>query len=802
MADWITGRMTLLRYHSGYVVFATATLATAIGMNLVVFTIINALWLRPLPFPQADCLVTITSHLFVTLEAPALKVFEAVAGQAVIDDQAFGRLQVSLDPVGRELETVGVTPEYFRLLGLACRGRDFTPDDNRMGAEPVAIISDRLWSHELRRQDSVIGTVIGARPFPFRIIGVAPPGFEGARRGEKVDVWIPSNLVPRAMPAGASTGGVLLLIFARPPTGQTQADITRRVRQTFAGDRHYSYFAVAPLRDVFGTPASLSIVIREGRALGVVAALAMLVLIGGCATLAALVLVHYERRRQELAVRLVLGCSRRRLVGQLSSELGILAGAGTVAAVLIAFCGLRVIPSLSLPGGVDLGRLDLSIDWRVLAAAVIAAVLTLVSAAWLPITRFTRTSLAGELVAGPGATPTVSSHRTRQALLALHVCVTIVVLVAAGLFVRAVLRASWIGPGFDTGHTLFVEMRVMPQPPSLEMIEAWRQNATERTTRVMDALRHIPGVGYVAYGESPIGLRASSELGVRVVETSQGHREVLLGIMSGSPDLLAALGVPILAGRGLAAIDTSTRLTPAVVTASLARMLWRAESPLGHTLSLTGRKGGRFLVVGVAQDFIVGSFNRPAAAAMVTCEHSFGMESQLVVQTPYPPAIDEQIRKVISEVLPDMPPPTISTGRDIIMRDIGRQRLGAWFFSGFGLTALLLGVSGVFGLVAYLAESRQREFGIRVALGATPRNVVWRGVTAALVPVSIGVAAGLAVAAWVSRLFISLLTGLATLDPFTYVAVATIMLGCAACAALGAAWRLRRVAPADALRTV
>lgn len=136
------------------------------------------------------------------------------------------------------------------------------------------------------------------------------------------------------------------------------------------------------------------------------------------------------------------------------------------------------------------------------------------------------------------------------------------------------------------------------------------------------------------------------------------------------------------------------------------------------------------------------------------------------------------------------------------MRDIGRQRLGAWFFSGFGLTALLLGVTGVFGLVAYLAESRQREFGVRVALGATPRDVVWRGVTAALVPVSLGVAAGLAFAALVSRLFTSLLIGLATLDVFTYIAVATIMLGCAACAALGAAWRLRRVAPADALRTI
>jgi ABC-type antimicrobial peptide transport system permease subunit len=209
--------------------------------------------------------------------------------------------------------------------------------------------------------------------------------------------------------------------------------------------------------------------------------------------------------------------------------------------------------------------------------------------------------------------------------------------------------------------------------------------------------------------------------------------------------------------------------------------------------------------VGIAQDFIFGSFNRPAAAAMVTIGQDFGdslLESDFVIQTAYTVAINERIRKVVNEVLPGMPPPTISTGRDIVERDIGGQRLGAWFFSGFGLTALLLGVIGVFGLVAYLAESRQREFGVRLAFGATPRDLIWRGVTAALVPVSMGVAAGLALAALVSRLFMSLLTGLTTLDPFTYVAVATIMLCCAACAALCAAWRLRRMAPADALRAI
>jgi len=796
--------MTLVQRHRGYFVLGTATLATAIGVNLLVFTIINALWLRPLPFPEADRLVMVRGDYFSSLEAPVLDVFEAVAGQAVLDEKlGIPRLQISIDQIGRDLETVGVTPQYFKLLGVACRGRDFTLDDNRIGAEPVAIISDRLWSRELRRRPSVIGAVIAARPFPIRIIGVAPPGFQGTRLGEKIDMWIPSNLLPRIVPsAGLSPGSVPLMIFARVPTGQTPAEITGRVRQRFI-NQHYDRFELVPLRDMFGTPElRTNIVIREGNALAVVAGLAMLVLIGGCATLAALVFVHYERRRQELAVRIALGCSRLRLVGKLSGELGVLASAGIIGAVLVASLGLRAIPSLSLPGGVDLGRLDLPIDWRVLSAAVVAVVVTLASAAWLPIMRFSRASLGGELLAGPAATPTVSSHRMRQTLLALHVCVTIVVLITAGLFVRAVLRAYLIGPGFDTDHTVFVRINVVPPLTNFGSIEAWRQLAKERTTRVRDALRQMPGVGYVAYGAAPIGPDASRVLDPQMLETLQVHQEVLLGTMSGSPDLLSALSVPILAGRDLSITDASTSPTPAVVTTSLARILWRGENPLGQIFSLKGRKGGRFQVVGVAKDFIFGSFNRPAAATMVRFEESFGLESRFVIRTAYSAAIDEEIRKTATKILPDMPPPVITTGRDIIMHDIGRQRLGAWFFSGFGLTTLLLGVIGVFGLVAYLAESRRREFGIRLALGATPRDLVWRGMTAALIPVSMGVAAGLVFAAWVSRLFMSMLTGLTTLDPYTYLTIATMMLSCATFAGLGAAWRLRHVPPADALRTI
>jgi predicted lysophospholipase L1 biosynthesis ABC-type transport system permease subunit len=240
-----------------------------------------------------------------------------------------------------------------------------------------------------------------------------------------------------------------------------------------------------------------------------------------------------------------------------------------------------------------------------------------------------------------------------------------------------------------------------------------------------------------------------------------------------------------------------------VVTASLARRLWPGSEPLGQSLSAgSGRGAGKYQVVGVSRDFVFGSLSRPATGVVVTVRGGgFGNQPQFVIRTVSPAMLVEPIRQAVRGALPDVSMLQVMTGRDVVTRDMGQQQLGAWFFSGFGLTALLLGVGGVFGLVAYMAESRQREFAVRLALGATPRDLVRHGLTAALVPVTFGVAAGLIVAALVARLFTSLLTGLSALDPITYIAVAITMLGCATLAGLGASWRLRRMTPTDALRT-
>ncbi len=201
--------------------------------------------------------------------------------------------------------------------------------------------------------------------------------------------------------------------------------------------------------------------------------------------------------------------------------------------------------------------------------------------------------------------------------------------------------------------------------------------------------------------------------------------------------------------------------------------------------------------MGIARDFPFGSLSDPGEGAVVTAQPILdGTTSFFIVRTEQPAMVAGAIRRTIkAHVL------NVATGREIVARDIGRQRLGAWFFSGFGLAALLLGIGGAFGLVAYLAESQRREFGVRLALGANMGHLVRRGLAAALVPVCAGLAAGLFLAALVSRMFTSLLAGISAFDTLTYVAVTVMTLGCAAVAALAASWRLRRTSPADALRS-
>jgi putative ABC transport system permease protein len=809
--------LSMLRRHPGYVVLASALLALAAGVTVTVFTIVNALWLKPLGVRDADRVVVLMadtaanaageSWVFGELEgASGWEAFEAVAGQVVTTAEfSEFRRGVAIDQVGRELETAGVTSQYFRVLGQQIRGRDFTPADNRPGAAPVAIISYRLWQQAFGGRGQGVGATVAARPFPITIIGVAPPGFSGARRGEQLDVWIPARLSATVSASGMDNSyAPPVFVMGRLQPGRTLAETKSLFLQDASSDmdrRNRERAEFIPLPDVFGTHYTRTVVIREHRPGFIVASLAALVLLAGCATLMALVLVHYERRRRELAVKVALGITRSRLTVELAIELGLLALLGTTGAVAIATVSLRTLPSLTLPGGVDLQRLDLTLDWRVLAVALCVSLLTLVAGGSVPLRRFTRADLGTSLIAA-GATSAASSYRLRQALLGLHAACTVVVLVAAGLFVRAVVVGHGDGPGIDTSRTAFVQTQVVSsfavpgEDPSTR-----RARVAETTRQIADGIRSLPGVQAVALGPSPIGPDpAALLLAPKMVTTAGVSRELRIGLLSGEHTLLSTLGVRIVRGRGLDATDIGSRPRPGVITSSLAAALWPAEDPIGQVITV-GSRPGSYVVVGVAADFVYGSLTQPSSGVLISVrETGLGIEPEFVVRAERPDLLLEPIRNLVMGLAPDAPRLTISTGHDVVNSDLGRQRLGAWFFSSFGLVALILGAGGVYGLVAYLAEARRRDFGVLLALGATTSDLIRRGVSAGLLPVAAGVVIGWGAAALVSRVFIAVLPGLSPLDPLTYLSVGAIMTACAFAAGLIGSLSLRALAPSDALR--
>jgi predicted permease len=824
----------------GYVALALSTLTFAVGANVVVFTVVNALWLKPRPVQDPDRVVWVTgdagslgsseNFYFAPLGLERLRetgAFESVAGQtSTSGSNAALRPLIVFEPIGHAIETIPVTPEYFSVLGLGIRGRDFTKDDDRAGSAPVAVISDRLWREAFDSRLDIINRTIKATPVDITVVGIAPPNFHGARLGERADLWIPRRLVPRVSSlravggdgGGEFSGALLALARLRPHVTPANAERLIAEHDASLGRARMSRLVVIPLPQIFGSPEHRTIVVRERTVLQVVAGSAVFVLAGGCATLMALVLVHYERRRHELAVRLALGSSRRSLARRLALELGLLGAAGCGSALLLAYRTLAALPAFSLPGGIDLSRLDLTIDTRVIWVAAGASLLTLFGSAILPAERFTRASLAGDLIA-PSSTSSAGSLKLRRAMLAVHVAATVMVLIGAGLFVRAVAFGFSRGAGFDVDRTVFVSVAVGspydlmallgsgPRDSGTQKAAAAELQAIRRTrsARLLEQLAGTPGVEVLSLGGAPLGPEASRWFGQpRTLFVDGSPKSLSFATTWAGPDYLRALGISTLSGRSLTDADANSTggSRSVVVTASLAAALWPDALPIGQRFQL-GRTGLAHEVVGVVPDFAYGSMSLETFKVVLlatSLEESAGNDFAVTIRTSHPDQLASALHARIAAVLPDSSKVEVLTGREVVARDLGRERLGAWFFSGFGLVALLLGVSGVFGLVAYLAESRRREMGVRMALGATPQDLMRLAVWSGLAPVLIGAGTGLVGAIWLSRFVQRLILGIGGIDAPAYAGAALIMIVTAVGAGCAASRRIRRISPLEALR--
>ena len=791
-----------------HLALVVTVMSLTVGATAVVATLVNALWLRPRPVPEPDRIVNISSipvhgtaliDMISTHQLQQLSqhpMLEAVAGQ-VAGGGLMGDFRPALALHGVSVETLAVTPNYFDVLRVSVRGPGFGPERDLSKSDELVIISDHLWRTQFEGDASVIGRDIETSLGRLYVAGIAPPGFQGARLGERAEAWVPFTLsVRRGAFEGLSDADRQFALSAVPFVGLARLKpgiaVIEAERVISAGT---SRLRLQALSAVYGGPGQPSLVVEEHRFVQLAAVACFFVVLAGCATLASLLLVQQEKRREELALRLALGASRGALFRELSLELALIASLAVTGSLLLTMGGTRGLQTMTLPGGIELSRLDLGLDWRVVTITIALLLVVTALAAVVAFLRYTRPSLALTLVAGT-STGAPSALAFRRWMLGIHAAATYVLLVGAMLFLQTLVRGFGSAPGFDIDRTIFVRL----QPSAMQPFRS-AEDKNAAIQRILSDLESLPEVRAAIIGPAPISGDTTLVRNVAIA-TDRSEATFPVALRAVDPRYASTLGLRLRAGRALTAGDDRSRSS--LMTVSLAHAVWPhegAEQALGRTVRVAGTP---YEVVGVVDDFAQGSVRGSTPFALLTATGADAgrqSEAAIVVATHSSAgAARESVRGKVAARFPSAARLETSTGRDLVSIDLARERLSARLLSGFGLIALVLGVVGTYGLVRYSVGLRWRDLGIRLSLGAQPRKLSWELARYGLQPVLVGIGCGAvasAVAIVAGRAFIQ---DLARPGVVAYLLAAAVLASGAAIAAVAGVRRIRSLSPAHALR--
>jgi predicted permease len=789
----------------GFTAAVVLTLSIGIGANTAIFSMINALLLRDLPEvanPGQLLLIgrTVDNEGFDTFSYPDYidlrnqsPAFQGVA--------AFTAVPVHVAGSGATERGRGavVSHNYFEVLGTTpAHGRFFAADEDEP-ANPVQVVvlGSGLWQRAFGGRTDIVGQTIRLDNRPFQVIGIAPAAFQGINRGEQLDVFLPIAVQPIVMPEFGSflnvRESVWLRLFGRLAPGaslaQAKTDLSRFGVQLAASFADRKDWGVTAAPTVGFDPLTLANVTRFLRLLqGAV----ILVLIIACANVANLLLVRSGRRRKELAIRASLGAGRGRILRQLLTESAILGVLGGIGGLLLAYWGsdiLKTLPALRLGGDVDLTP-----DGRVLVFTLAVALGAGMLFGLLPAIHAARPDLAGELRQSAEA-GRPRGTRIRGALVVAQVAVSLVLLVAAGLFVRTLRNAYAVDPGFAT------DVLVGQLDLSLQGYDEQRgRRFYDQLLRDLDAM---PGVRSASLAlNRPFGGGFDTRIDVQGAPIDEEHRGHRTDRNSVSPAYFETMGISILRGRGLTTQDVQTSTPVAVINEAIADQLWPGQDPIGRRFVRTW--GGPALeVIGVARDAKYRSLFEPRRMTFyqpLSQDYNAGLVVHLRPEGD-PMALAGPLRNAVRGLDPELPVYRIQPLQERLAGSLGQQRTSATLVGGFGALALLLTAIGLYGAVAYSAAQRTREFGIRIALGAQRpdvlRQVLREGVVLAITGLAIGVVGAVAV----TRVLRSQLFGVTPTDPLSFAMVSIMLLTVALLASYLPARRATRVDPIVALRS-
>jgi putative ABC transport system permease protein len=808
----------------GLTAAAVLTLALGIGANTAIFSLVDAVLFHPLPVSKPGTLLTfakqfpeesLTSTSFLYPEFQAFREHtRSFSGLA-----AEGARMVGLggDEGTRRVAVAFVSTDYFRVLGLQPRlGRWFLPGEERVGAEPVAVLSESAWRTLFQGDPAVIGKSLRLTGVSVSVVGVAPRGFRGTDLSESADVFVPLLAAPLVAASkenffsdhvvttedGAYSPTSWLRIVGRLRSGRgaeaAAAELAVIARQVSSAKGSTVRFRLAPATTAALPDRFRTNVVSLAWLLG---GTVVVVLLVGCAGLAGLLLAHMERRRCEFATRLALGAGRLQLLRQLLVEVSVLVALGALGGLVVARLMLGVLSTFDL-AGISLERLEPSMSLRALFVAAGSAAATAILCGLLPAWRSSfRLDVTSSLKAQRGATGRGRSWLQPWAL-GLQVALTVVLLVAAGLFIRSIQVGFATDFGFSPDRLVVTELN-----PGLRRYG--NEESTLLVDRVLDRLKQMPGVESVTIGDVPF--RGATLSGTRL--SADGERKVVrpyVAISFVDDNYFRTLGMSLRRGRGFHGEDGATSAPVAVVNETLARALWEHRDPVGHQVTNLPVAGAGMVksaeVVGVVRDAKASLSDRgtPGTLYLLRSQNPIFNKATATVTIRLagdPDVAASTVAREIAAIDRDLPVVKISTMNALIGRALMTPRLGAWLTGWFSLLALTLALVGTYGIVAFAVARRTAEIGLRMALGADPSRISIVMLRTGLVPVTLGAVVGLATAWMSARLLRTFLFGVAPQDPVSFVVGPLLLVGTAAVASYVAARTAARVDPIVALRS-
>ena len=800
----------------GLTAIVVITIALGVGANTAMFSLVNGFLIRPLPVPAPQQLTALAiqeknsplgAHGFSYPEFVAFR--QQAAGSAEVFGQALGRGSLGFSADGRtdRVSITSVSANYFSGLGVnPALGRLILPTVGEApGAQPVMVLGYNFWQKRFGGDPRVLGKQVRIDGKPVEIIGVVPKQFHGSFSIFEMDGYVPfSMLFPGGSGVNFWTDRNMRLILAmgrlKPGVSLTQAqslfDVIsqRQAEQYPATDKGFSV-RVLPERQSRPIPyANNSFLLISALFL----VLSAIILLLACTNVVNILMAQASSRMRELAIRTALGGSRARLVRQMLTETMLLAILGGLLGVLLGMWASGLSGAIH-PAGVPL-QLDFSFDWPVFAYAFALVLFTGIFVGLAPALNATRADVNAVLQqrSGDDARGT-RRHEARKDLMVLQVAGSLTLLIVAGLFVRSLQNAEHMELGFNPDHVLNVTL----DPKEDDYNEAQtREFYRELEVRV----RAMPGVQSASLTSSvPISTFPSGQkvyVENRIVLPDRPLPTILYNRVD--PGYFETLSIPVLLGRGFLDSDNEAAPLVAVINQTMASRLWPGEEPIGKRFSMKSEAGPFLEVVGIARDSKYQSISEdPEPHFYIPLEQNYSSLRILQVRSPVAPGLlTGEIQREIRELNPAITIVDIRTMTESLKSATGFFifRLGASLATFMGTLGLILAVVGVYGMVSYSASRRTQEIGVRIALGATPRQILALVVGQGMKIVIVGVFAGVLAAWGVTRLMTHLLVGVSNSDPGVYLGVSMALAGVALIASYIPARRATKVDPVVALR--